>query len=222
MSYRKLALSALVVTALIAACKPQPTAPAADAPAPGADGASQAPAPESVPEQPATASAASAMAAFDMGKMPVSDKSLGEWPYLQVPDGYELQSATTKDLARVPFWTGDHLEFVEGKVFQARVREVDDKTYSSFEVLKRIDQALTALGAVKITGSKLLEDVLDKELPENFGTEFNAGAGGYYGGQASNVYVLRTADHVVWAKVFSNDNEGSLLIAETDATPMAN
>ncbi len=57
----------------------------------------------------------------------------------------------------------------------------------------------------------------EDELPDDFGVEFNAGAGGYYRSQELSTYVLRQADRVVWFKVYSGTKDGSLLIAETDA-----
>ncbi|MCR6664182.1 MAG: hypothetical protein NVV60_13790 [Luteimonas sp.] len=39
-------------------------------------------------------------------------------------------------------------------------------------------------------------------------------------GRDLSTYVLRQADRVVWFKVHAGNNDGSLLIAETDATPV--
>ena len=59
--------------------------------------------------------------------------------------------------------------------------------------------------------------MLKEQLPEDFGVEFNTGAGGYYGNQEVSTYVLRHADQVTWFKVYSDTNSASLLIAETRA-----
>lgn len=153
-------------------------------------------------------------APFDLSTVPVTDVALGEWPYLAMPEGYEYRNDKTLDLSRVPFWTGQALEFVEGKVYLSEIGVLGEKSYSRFEVLKRVDEALTALGATKITTSKVPSEVLDKDLPEDFGVEFNAGAGGYYGNQEVSTYLIRHADRVVWFKVYSDGGGGSVLIAE--------
>lgn len=158
-------------------------------------------------------------APFDVATVPLSGSTLGEWPYVAAPDGYEFNRARTLDLSQVPFWTGQSLQPVEGKVFEASIRAVGEKSHSRFEVLKRFDQALTALGAHKVTTSEVPRDVLRDQLPKDFGVEFNAGAGGYYGGEEVSIYVLRQADRVVWYKIHSDGNAGSVLIAESEDVP---
>lgn len=216
----KTLLAAALAVALLSACKKEAEAPA---PADDAQAATEAPATgnEAAPEAeaPAADAAAAPAAPFDVSSIPISDKPLGDWPYLVLPEGYEYQEAKTLDLSRVPFWTGQGLEFVEGKVHMARVRAAGEKTYSRFEVLKRIDEALTALGASRITTSKIPSAVLEKDLPEDFGVEFNAGAGGYYGDEEVSTYLIRHADRLVWFKVYSDAGGGSILIDE--AAPVA-
>lgn len=223
MQPRKTLLMISVATVLIAGCsKPQPESETVSTSPSSTEVAESLPAvstpADAAVSQPAQADAAAAVA-FDMTKIPVSDKPLDAFPYLAPPAGYVLENTETKDLARVPFWTGRALEFVEGKVHQARIDADGEKSYSRFEVLKRVDEALTALGAVRVTQSEVPEELLEKELPKDFGVEFNAGAGGYYGGQEVSTYVLRRADKAVWFKVYSDTNSGSLLVAETEAAP---
>jgi len=158
---------------------------------------------------------------FDVSTVPVTDEALGEWPYVSVPVGYEWNNEETFDLSRVPFWTGDRLEFVEGKVFVAQMKAAGEKTYSRFEVLKRVEEALLAQGATRIAASKVPNAVIDKDLPENFGSEFYAGAGGYSGDQDVATYLIRHADRTVWVKAFADASSGSFLVAEQPAAPVA-
>ena len=220
MALNKTLLAAALAVAALSGCKKE-AAPAAEAPAGDAVPATAEPAvaadaPPAAPDA-AAAPAAPPATPFDITTVPVSDKPAGDWPYVPAPAGYAYPEARTLDLSRVPFWNGQSLQFVEGKVYETRIRAEDGKEYSRFEVLKRIDEALTALGAVKIVTAKIPDQVLEDELPEDFGVEFNAGAGGYYRGQELSTYVLRQADRVVWFKVYSGTKDGSLLIAETDA-----
>lgn len=219
-------LVAVIAAVLLAGCNkdaaPEPV-PAADAPTPATVEPPEPVTSGSAPagELPPADDAADAPEAtpFDVATVPVSDIALGDWPYIAAPDGYELRNTRTLDLSQVPFWTGEMLQPVEGKVFEARVRETGEKSYSRFEVLKRFDEALTALGAQKITTSEVPRAVIDTDLPKNFGVEFNTGAGGYYGNQEVSTYVLRQTDRVVWFKVYSDGNNGSLLIAESGDVP---
>lgn len=224
MLLNKTMIAAAVAVALLSGCK-QESAPAQEAAVETAEpSATDVPAPaEDALSQPTdtveAAQEASPPAPFDLSTVPVSDTPLGDWPYLAAPDGYSFDRARTLDLSQVPFWNGQTLQLVEGKVYEARIRADGEKTYSRFEVLKRTEEALVAQGAVKIASGKIPREVLDEHLPDGFGVEFNTGAGGYYSGQDLSTYVLRQADRVVWFKVHAGNNDGSLLIAETDATP---
>ena len=82
--------SALLATTLLAAllvtgCKPSATesVPAPAHPQPGS-----APAPAPVPVPVPVPAASAPQAAFDIAKLPLSQVTLGEWPYLGLPDGY--------------------------------------------------------------------------------------------------------------------------------------
>lgn len=85
--------------------------------------------------------------------------------------------------------------------------------------MKRFDEALTSMGAQKITTSEINREILEEELPRDFGVEFNVGAGGYYGGEEQSVYVLRKADRTIWFKIYSDSNRGSVMIMESMAIP---
>ena len=140
-------LLALGVTiALLGGCKKQEdAAPAAAEPVAAA------------PAEPAAPAAAAPGARFDLAAIPVSTAALPAWPYLAPPAGYEFDDADrlerrTKDLARIPVWTGGQLLWVEGKTFSDAIRSDDGKTYSKFEVRKNLQQAIEALGGVRIGG----------------------------------------------------------------------
>ena len=221
MELGKTLLTLGVASALLVGCKKQEEAvvePVAEATAETA--AASAPAEEtSLPPPPGVPAEAKP---FDIASIPVTDKPLGDWPYLVAPEGYEWRGDKTLDLSRVPFWTGQALAFVEGKVFLGELKTIGEKSFSRFEVLKRADQALTALGATKVTTSGIPEAIHEKDMPENFGSEFYAGAGGYRSSeQEVSTYVIRHADRTVWFKVFADTNSGSILIAETEPAAAA-
>lgn len=220
MEMGKTLLALGVASVLLVGCKQQEEAaaePVAEAPAESAP----APAPAEQATLPPPGVPAEAKP-FDIASLPVTDKPLGDWPYLVAPQGYEWNGEKTLDLSRVPFWTGQALEFVEGKVFLGGLQPIGDKSFSRFEVLKRADQALTGLGATKVTTSGISDAIHEKDMPENFGSEFYAGAGGYRSsGKELSTYVIRHADRTVWFKVFADTNSGSILIAETEPVAAA-
>lgn len=209
-------LAAAVAVVVLAGCGKKEDAAVAGAPGESTQASADAQTAPDAESQPVVEPSSETAAPFDITSVPVSDASLGGWPHVVAPDGYALERERTLDLSQVPFWTGQALQLVEGKVYEARVAASGEKTYSRFEVLKRLDEALVAQGAVKIASGKIPRDMLDRDLPENFGVDFNVGAGGYYPGQELSTYVLRQADRVVWFKVHSGNSDGSLLVAEAE------
>lgn len=212
-----LALGVALGVALSACKKPEP-APDAAAPA-AAETAT--PATEAPAAAPAAAAAAAAAAAFDINAIPVSDKPLPAWPYIALPAGYEFDYADdmasrSKDLARVPVWTGGQLLWVEGKVFSDQIDNSDGKTYSRFEVRKNVQQAIEALGGVRITERSFDEatwDANEKALGD-FRQEFSRMQNAYWYDADADTYVIRRADKAIWIVFQSGNDQGALMVAE--------
>lgn len=206
-------------TLVLAACKK----PQDEAAAPEAQTATTAPAdaPANAPTAPEAAQPQAAPAqAFDITAVALSDKPLGEWPYIAAPAGYTFEDDTalgTKDLARVPFWTGSQLVWVEGKTYESGIGAAEGKTFSRFELLKGVDQALTALGAVKLVDKGLDQEAYEASKDEvaAFTGEFGEVYGAYVDtGNTSVTYLIRRADKAIWAVVTSSSSGAGLLIAE--------
>ena len=90
MQVSKTLLALGVAAALLVGCKKQDEA-AAEAAAATTDASieqAEAPAPETAAPETPDASAAPAVTAFDINKIPVSDAALPAWPYVALPAGY--------------------------------------------------------------------------------------------------------------------------------------
>lgn len=216
-------IAVCIAAALVAGCKqPQDTAAAPEAEAPAASSETAAPPAETAPAAAEAAQPQAAPAqAFDISAIAVSDKPLGEWPYIAAPAGYIFYDEIakgTKDLARAPFWTGGQLVWVEGKTYETNLHAGEGKTFSKFEVLKGIEQALTALGAVKLSGKGLDDQAYQasKDEVDAFVSEFGDVYGAYRGGSDNTTatYLIRRADKAIWAVVTSTNNNAGLLMAE--------
>ena len=224
MQVSKTLLALGVASALLVGCKKQDEAAAAEAATATADASieqAEAPAPETAAPETPDASAAPAVTAFDINKIPVSDAALPAWPYVALPAGYhyyysEDLASRSKDLARVPFWTGSQLLWVEAKTFEAELRAGDGKTYSRFEMLKGIDQALTALGAVTLTQRSYDETVYEANKAElaPFRSEFDDIGGAYWYDKDARTYLIRRADKAIWVVVYADNYNGAVLVAE--------
>ena len=228
---RNMTLTAAVVAlALLSGCKKQDDAqPAAEvgaAPAPAAPAATTeaAPAPAPAAEAPVATPAAPQATAFDIGSIPASDKPLPAWPYVALPAGYAFDDADelskrSKDLARVPVWTGGELLWVEGKVFNDEVESAEGKTYSRFELAKGLRQHIESLGGVRVNERSYDEATYraNEKALEDFRREFNDIREAYWYDQDVETYVIRRDEGVVWIVVQARNGEGSVLVAEGPA-----
>lgn len=155
--------------------------------------------------------------AFDASSLPVSSVPLGAFPYIALPDGYV--TATTPDVAdfdQVPFWTGDHLEVVEGKVWSAHIDASQGKTFSDLELERNIESLVSSLGGRKIFDGRIQEEAGQKikEWPRDFALKYNSGLGDVWN-NPTQVFVVRRADRNIWIHLCSYQFGGGLLIAET-------
>lgn len=224
MRISKTLLALGVATALLAGCKKQDdqvtAEPAATAPEASAT-ETETPAPASEAPAAEAPAAAPTAAEFDINSIAVSEVALPEWPYIALPAGYhyyysEDLASRSKDLARVPVWTGGQLLWVEGKTFSDSIRSDDGKTYSKFEVRKNLQQAIEALGGVRLTERSFDRAVWDanKKDLEDFRQEFDRMQSAYWYDSDADTYVIRRADKAIWIVTRTDNGSGALMVAE--------
>lgn len=191
----------------------------------GCNGKDGAAAPSASPSQPANVEAASpsgtpaaeAVTAgskgFDIAIVPVSDRPLGDFPYFSLPVGYDALHPATKDFARFPFWVGDRVEWVEGRIFHALVHPSSGKEFSAYELRRNIEQMIQQAGGGKVSHARIpLQEI------EEWGSEITQGF--VYGlgdvwNEPATVYLVRRADRDIWVHFVSNTAEAGLIVAET-------
>ncbi len=217
-------LLALGVTiALLGGCKKQEdAAPAAAEPVAAAPAEPAAPAPATA--EPAAPAAAAPGARFDLAAIPVSTAALPAWPYLAPPAGYEFDDADrlerrTKDLARIPVWTGGQLLWVEGKVFSDGIDNADGKTFSRFELAKGLRQQIEALGGVRVSERSYDGDFYraNEKALDQFRQEFDDLQDAYWYDKDVDTYAIRRADGVVWVVLQTRNDDAAVLVAEGPA-----
>lgn len=235
----KTTLLALAVgLALMAGCAKQDgTAAVADAPAPAAAPAAATDAagtPADAMVDPADTAAPAAAdpvvpaapdaTAFDLEAIPVSTATLPAWPYVQLPAGYVFDDADrlgerTKDLARIPVWTGGQLLWVEGKVFSDDIENVDGKTFSRFELAKGLRQQIESLGGVRLAERSYERDTYkaNEKALDDFRQEFSDVQDAYWYDKDMETYVIRRGDSVVWIVLEARNSKGAVLVAEGPA-----
>ncbi len=216
---RSLALALLAAT--LSACGSGEQATDSNA---GHDGAAASPpaAGESPPAGPAPVDAAhdearvaTGDAGFSIDAVPVSSQRLGEFPFIVLPDGYEAINAQTMKVTRVPFWTGDRLEPVEGKAYMATVQERQGNTYSELEFERNIAHVIKEAGGVLVTDSAIPSDVLES-VPRDVRVGLVDGWGDVYNNPVQT-YVIRTSDRTIWVHVCSDSAGAGLIVLEAEA-----
>jgi len=228
---RSLLVLGMAVVLLAGCRKPDEAAPAAPEPAATAPAAAVESAPAAEPATPATTPAPTATPApgFDIAALPVSTADLPAWPYAALPAGYAFDDADnlgkrTKDLARIPVWTGSQLLWVEGKVFSDGIDNIDGKTFSKFELGKGLRQQIEALGGVRVSERSYDRDTYkanEKEL-DDFRQEFRDLGDAYWYDKDVDTYAIRRADGLIWVVLQTRNNDAAILVAEGPLPATAN
>jgi len=215
-------LALAVALVLVAACKPQDELPqAATVPATQAAGAGNAGMGADTAAQGPAAIAVAPSTVFDFNALPVSTVPLPAWPYIVPPSGYAFFGTDplgmrTKDLARIPVWTGGQLVWVEGKVFSSRIQNADGKTFSRFELRKGLHQQIEALGGVRLSQRSYDENTYresEKELSD-FRQEFADLSDAYGYDRDMDSYAIRRGEGAIWVVVQARNHDASILVAE--------
>ncbi len=162
----------------------------------------------------APAEAEEASGGFDIGKVAVSEKSLGAFPYVSLPAGYTSQGydSETKDFARFPFWVDGKARWVEGRFFLATFSSDRGKDYSQYEVARNFAALVEQMGGVKVS-----EGRIPREAVEGWGDEitqgFIAGLGDVYN-QPVTTYLVRRTDGNIWIHFLSTTAQGAYVVGQ--------
>lgn len=158
---------------------------------------------------------------FAVTDVPVSDVALGEFPYLRLPAGYVFADEASSDFDRVAFWTGDRLEWVEGRVYSAAVRgdKAAGKTFALLEYKRNMRAAIEQAGGQRIAEGQWPRPLRDelKAADPDLGVRYNGGLGDIWN-EPVETYLIRRPDRQVWLQVTGYRHGGNLLMAET--TPL--
>lgn len=166
----------------------------------------------------AAAAADAGPSGFDIETLATSEVALGEFPYLKLPRGYAYQDTFGSEYDRIAFWTGDRLEWVEGRAFGARV--VGDRgeggKFSLLEFRRNMQAAIEQAGGHRIAEGRWpreLRDELEATDPD-LGVRYNAGLGDIWN-RPVETFVIRRPDRAIWIQVTGYEHSGNLLLAET-------
>lgn len=150
---------------------------------------------------------------FDIEKIPVSNKEIGDFPYLSAPEGYEYKYEKNKNYEDKYFFYNDSLVTkIGGNYFFSPIWKKDDSKneYEKSFVLKSYEDALEKLGAVKIYEGYLpttAKDLIEKGELAYF-NDLNKNYSAYY-----KQFVLKTSNGNIWFELFIVDNENEIRLS---------
>ncbi|MGE8531275.1 MAG: OmpA family protein [Acinetobacter guillouiae] len=152
---------------------------------------------------------------FDLSKIPISNITLGQFPYISLPNGYQFHEATTVNFEKIPFWTGQHIENVEGQLYSAAIQQNENYKEGSFlELQRNLENVIQQLGGKQITQSKIPQQELEK-IPQKFQVDYVAGLGDVFN-NPTQTFVIRQANKNIWFQLTQTGNgHAGLLVAET-------
>lgn len=152
---------------------------------------------------------------FDMGSVPVSTAALGEFPYFTLPEGYgnPNRPVPVRDFDRVAVWTGERLEWVEGRVFESIVHAERGKGWSKLEVVRNLDHQVRQAGGVKVAESRPPGEVT--QIWQD-GQAHSPGRGDIFNNDVST-WLVRRVDRDIWLHFVGNTASGAWMVIESAA-----
>jgi len=160
---------------------------------------------------------------FDINTIPVSNKDLGKFPYLNAPDTYKygygddgIKPNEISDFDKEYFAVNGKLIPQEGKTCKVRIEKKQETgSFNSLVVEKSYEKAILALGGVQVNNIPVPKSEIDrvgnKELiDKKFGhsIDFNLL-------DDIKTFVIRTKDKEVWIQFSLMNNEsGDITILE--------
>ncbi|GHD75125.1 hypothetical protein GCM10007164_26670 [Luteimonas padinae] len=183
------------------------------------------PAPQATPDPDAGSAASEAESApepgFDIANVPLSEIALGEFPYLRLPAGYVYQGEEASDFERIPFWTGDRMEWVEGRLFGGRIigDKAQGKTFSLLEYQRNMQAAIRQAGGQSIAQGRIPEEFREavEDADPELQSRLYSSMGNTFSGPVET-FVIRRHDRDIWIQVGGYSNGGNLRVVET--TPL--
>ena len=160
-----------------------------------------------------------ALVPFDIDSVPLSSATLGELPFVSMPDGYgPVNRPRQRAFARFPFRLGDGLHWVEGASWNSLLG-VDrdarrDKEFSARELRRNLEAVFEQAGAHKVFDGPLRRGLyygpqLEDEIGGGFieGVNLDADA-------PTTVHVIRQADRTIWLQLSTHSHGAALVVVE--------
>ena len=164
--------------------------------------------------------------AFDINKIPVSDKDLGTFPYLAPPEKYlynynkDINPKNIKNVDTEYFAVNGKLIAQEGKSYKINIDKPssEETKFSSDEVLKHYKDVIEALGGVQVNDTDIAQAEYDRVgkkvlIDQGYGYTLDPNLL-----DRIKTFIIRTKDKTVWVQLCLLDEEsGRITVLEQPA-----
>ncbi len=163
-----------------------------------------------------TVTPTSAPADFSIASVPVSNVSLGKFPYFGLPPKYAPQN-TPKPPAfgHFLFWTGKAFRDVEGQTYMVTITAPESDDFRSYELQKNMRALFQQAGAVKVSEAKIPQAALDA-LPQEVRQDLLMGLGDIWNDPVET-WVIRRPSEDIWIHYTTNTAQASLAVVKSTA-----
>ncbi|SJZ96841.1 OmpA family protein [Novilysobacter spongiicola] len=157
---------------------------------------------------------------FTIESVPISEVSLGEFPYFSIPEGHREDPLNTVrlDFAQVAFWTGDRYETIEGRVYATGIRRERDsgKQFSSLQVARDLEQAIKSAGGVEIFQGEEPKQEREAKAIQSLMRQYDLESK-CWAHDPAQVFVIRREDREIWIRVCQSRRVAGFIVGETQA-----
>lgn len=165
--------------------------------------------------------AAPAAKPFDMDAVPVSDRDLGAFPFVHLPEDVAGPDAADRALEVKYVFPGGDLISVEGRYRHVRLYAAEGAVWNETLLLRHLDDQIKALGGVVVHDGSLPEAAAVKIRADNPRFVQDLYDPWPY---RFRQYLIRTADSRIWIEVGHGYNAEMVdltVVQEEAATPAA-
>lgn len=154
---------------------------------------------------------------FDINKISISDKDLGNFPFFTLPEGLIAESNSMKknfDVCYFPV-NGIMTPF-EGKLYKANITSDSKEEFSKTYFEKSMEDYLLSVGAVKIFDGRITSEEYDRynKMDSNKGAAGDIG----YPDQQIKFYVIRSKEKGnIYVQFTANNASGYLNVLQEEA-----
>ena len=153
---------------------------------------------------------------FDISKLPISDTDLGVFPFFNFPEDIQpLNKPEELKFDKVFFPLNGIMTPIEGRLWKSYADHKKGATWSQAYFEKSYDEAITAVGGVKVFDGKLSKEET-KKYSEQATNQGGEGSLDYYNNVVKAYVIRRASGDDVYIQLSGNSASGAIQILQKE------